>query len=130
MTDGIRRPFNYRAFWSLLLAVTGLGLPWTGVELHAAGHGPPTAAGHAWMAAHWVFAVLFTVAVLGHVVMNGRALLRYFRGLALRVVPLSREALIALGVTAALLLVAVGHTRLDGDHGVDGQERALDADRD
>jgi hypothetical protein len=130
VTGELRRPFSYRAFWSLLLAVTGLGLPWSGVELHAAGHHGWTTATHAWMAVHWVSALLFMIAVVGHVVMNGRVLLRYVRGLASRVLPLSREAVAALAITTGLLLLAVGHTRLDRAHDVRGAERgSVDADR-
>ncbi len=114
MSEKRREPFNYRAFWSLLLAVTALGLPWSGVVLHAAGHRGWTPATHAWMAAHWVFALLFAVAVTGHMVVNRRALLRYVRGLAARVLPLSREAVTALAITAGLLLLAIGHTHLGG----------------
>ncbi len=112
MTEDRRERFNFRAFWSLLLTVTALGLPWSGVALHAAGHEGWTRATHAWMAAHWVFALLFTVAVTGHIVVNRRALLRYVRGLAARVLPISREAITAVAITAGLLLLALGHTRL------------------
>ena len=114
MSEASRKPFSYRAFWSLQLAVTAPGLPWSGIQLHAAGHGGWTPAAHAWMAAHWVLALLFTVAAAGHLVLNGRALLRYARGLAARVPPLSREGMVALTLTAGLLFLAVGHTRLGG----------------
>ena len=113
MTGEVRRPLSYRALWSLLLAIAAVGLPWTGVALHAAGHQGWSRATHAWMAAHWVFALLFTVGASGHVVVNGRALLRHLR-LASRALPLSREAVTALLITGGLLLLAVGHTRLMG----------------
>lgn len=122
MTEATKRPFNWRAFWSLLLAVTVVGLPWTGIENHRLGFDGLTQQRHGWMAAHNVLALLFIVAVVAHLVMNGRALLRHARGLATRLAPLSREALVALAVTAALLFLSVGHTQVAGegagrDHG-------------
>ncbi len=112
MTADRHERFSYRAFWSLLLTVTALSLPWSGVVLHTAGHEGSTGATHAWMAVHWAFALQFTVAVAGHIVVNRRALLRYFQGLSARVLPLSREAITALAVAAGLMLLALGHTRL------------------
>jgi len=110
----VRKPFDYRAFWSLLLAATAVGLPWTGIENHLHGFEGPTVERHAWMSAHNVLAVLFTVSVAAHLAMNGRALLRHARGLAVRILPLSREALVAVGLTAGLLLLAVGHAAVAG----------------
>ena len=124
MTKTPRRPFSFRAFWALLLAVTVIGLPGSGVELHLTGDGGWTTARHAWMAVHWVFALLFVVAAVGHVVLNGRALLRHLRGLGAWVLPFSWEAIAVLAITAVLLLLAVGHTRPHGgpvqgpEHGV------------
>jgi polyferredoxin len=118
MTEATKKPFNYRAFWSLLAAITVVGLPWTGIENHDHQFEGLTAARHGWMAAHNILATLFVVAVVAHVVLNWRTLLKHARGLMGRVVPLSREALVALAVTAGLLLVFVGHTRLAGDRPV------------
>ncbi len=111
------KPFNARAFWSLLAALTLVGLPWTGIELHLHQADPLTFERHAWMAAHWTLAALFTAAVVAHAVLNFRALSRYARGLAVRIVPVSREAFTALVLTGALLLVGVGHTVLAGEGG-------------
>jgi hypothetical protein len=84
------KAFDYRAFWALLLALATPGLAWTGIALHAAGHQGFTRATHAWMAAHWILALLFLVGAAGHIVLNGRVLLRHLRGLAARVLPFSR----------------------------------------
>ncbi len=117
MSEAMRKTFNYRAFWSLLLAVTAIGLPWTGIENHLHGFDGITVERHAWMSAHNILALLFTIAVVAHVVMNGRALLRYARGLAARTLPPSREAVVALAITAGLLFVCVGHAQVAGDGG-------------
>ncbi len=113
MTESTRRPFSWRAFWSLLLAVTVVGLAWSGLENHEHGF-ELTVARHAWMSAHNGLATLFVIAVLAHAVMNWRSLLRYARGLAARTLPLSREALVALAVTAGVLLLLAGHAQFPG----------------
>jgi hypothetical protein len=107
------RRFDYRAFWSVLLAVAAPGLGWTGLSLHAAGHGGWSEGTHAWMAAHWVLAVLFLAGASGHLFLNGRALLRHVARRTANLRAPSREALTALAITTALLLLAVGHTWLD-----------------
>jgi hypothetical protein len=115
MTAPMRRPFNGRAFWSLLAAVTLLGLPWTGIEVHLHQADPLTVDRHAWMAAHWVLATLFTVAATAHVVLNFRALSRYARALPARLVPASREALLAIVLTSTLLFLGVAHAHAAGE---------------
>ncbi len=119
MTGVARRPFHWRAFWSLLLAATVVGLPWTGIENHLLGFDGLTVQRHAWMSAHNVLALLFAVAVVAHVVLNGRALLRHARGVASRLV--SREALVAVALTAGLLFLVVGHAQVAGEGGGRGR---------
>ena len=130
MIESTRSPFNARAFWSVLAAFTVAGLPWTGIENHLHQSEPLTLERHAWMAAHNVLATLFVVAVAAHVVLNWRPLVRHLRSLPARLVPLSREALTALALAAALLLLSVGHAFLAGDRGGPhhtGQRVELDA---
>ncbi len=124
MNDTAKRRFSWRAFWSLLLVLTAVGLAWTGIQNHELGFDGPTVARHAWMSAHNALALLFLAAVTGHAVLNGRALLRHARGLAARLP--SREAVTALVLTAGLLFVAVGHAQLAGDRGRgrEGPERS------
>src|SRR5512142_2045184 len=92
-----RRPFDARAFWSVLAGLSGVGLPWTGLEnhLHQLELSPER---HAWMAAHTALGVLFTVAVVAHVTLNARPLWRHLRRVAARVALPSREALTALAL--------------------------------
>jgi hypothetical protein len=129
MSDTTKTPFRWRAFWSLLLIVTTVGLAWSGVQNHELGLDGLTTARHAWMSAHNTLALLFVVAVAAHVVLNGKALLRHAHGLAARLP--SREAMVALAVTAGLLLLAVGHAGIAGDRGgpEHGAERSGNATR-
>lgn len=115
MADSVRRPFHYRAFWSLLAGIAVLGLPWTGIENHLHQLDGITAERHAWMAAHNVLATVLVIAIAAHVFLNWRPLLRHARGLAGRFLPVSREIVVALAIAAGLLFLAVGHAQLAGD---------------
>jgi hypothetical protein len=119
MTGAVQKKFNWRAFWSLLLAVTVVGLAWSGIQNHELGFDGMTVERHAWMSAHNVLAVLFVIAAVAHAVLNGKALLRHARGLAARLP--SREAVVALALTAGLLFLFVGHAQVAGDRGGPGQ---------
>src|SRR5512138_2916838 len=116
-TASMPKPFNARSFWSVLAAVTVVGLPWSGIENHLHQTDPLTLERHAWMAAHNVLATLFVVAVVAHVVLNWRPLVRHLRSLPSRLLPLSREARTAIALTAALLLLSVGHAFVAGGGG-------------
>jgi hypothetical protein len=78
------------------------------------------------MAAHNTLAVLFVVAVVAHAALNWRPLLRHVRGLSARALPLSREAVTALAITAALLLLSLGHVRIADERGVQNQGVEVD----
>jgi hypothetical protein len=126
MIEPTKKPFNIRAFWSLLAAGTLVGLPWTGIEVHLHQADPLTVDRHAWMAAHWVLATLFAVAVAAHAVLNFRALARYARALPARLLPASREALLAIALMGALLFLGVGHAFVAGPSGRGAGSHAAD----
>jgi hypothetical protein len=115
VTRDERRPFDLRAFWALLAALSFAGLPLTGLQTHRLAFGPFTVERHAWMAAHDLLALAFAVAAAAHVALHRRALLRHARALARRGPGLSREAWLALALTSTLLLAAAGHAHLAGD---------------
>ncbi len=103
------KPFNHRAFVSMMIAIAGIGLPITGIANHLLQFEPLTIRRHAWMAAHNSLGFLFVVCALWHVVLNRRALLNHARGLAARAVALSREAVCAVALIALTTAVAAGH---------------------
>jgi hypothetical protein len=105
-----RRPFNTRAFITLVVAISGVGLPVTGVANHYYGFDPITVARHAWMSAHNVLGVIFVVFATWHVILNRRALWSHARGAASRIPTLSREALFAALLVAGALTFFVGHS--------------------
>ena len=111
------RRFNLRACVALMIAVSGLGLPVTGVFNHLHGLESMTLGRHAWMAAHNVLGILFVLFSIVHVVLNRRALWSHLRNTAARLPTLSREALVAGAIVAVVLAVSVGHAFHAGGHG-------------
>lgn len=107
MESTLRR-FNTRAFVALVMAVSGLGLPITGVVNHIYGFSELTVARHAWMSAHNILGTLFVAFSIWHVALNGRALLGYLKGAISRAPSFRREAALACIIVAVALLF-VGH---------------------
>lgn len=110
----VDRKFDLRAFAVLMITFSGLGLPVTGFANHFYGFAPLSVGRHAWMSAHNVLGLLFTVFSVWHVVLNRRALWNHLRGLAPRMPMATREAVGAGAVVAVALLVFVGHAFLGG----------------
>lgn len=104
-----RRKFNARAFTALMIALSGLGLPVTGIFNHVYGFDPLTVGRHAWMSAHNLLGVLFVVFAVWHVVLNRRPLWNHLRSTAARLPAVSREALLAGAIVALLVGLTVGH---------------------
>ena len=108
------RPFNKRAFVAMMVAISGIGLPVTGVANHIYQFDPLTVARHAWMSAHNVLSVLFIVFTIWHIVMNRRSMLIYIKGIAPQYLGAGREALIAVTIVVIVLILAVSHAFLTG----------------
>ena len=108
------RKFSTRSFVALMIAFSGLGLPITGMANHIYGFSALTAERHIWMSAHNILGLLFSVFAIWHAILNRRFLISYFKGVAFRISLISREAALALAVTAFFLLVFTGHAFLAG----------------
>ena len=103
------RKLNSRAFVALMMGLSGLGLPVTGIVNHAYGFSPPSSARHAWMSAHNALGVLFVAFSIWHIVLNRRALLNHVRSAASQIPAIRRELLVAAAVVTVTLLLSVGH---------------------
>jgi hypothetical protein len=103
------KKFNTRAFVTLMICFSGLGLPITGYANHLYGFSQLTMARHAWMSAHNVLGIFFTIFVVWHVVLNRRALLAYLKNFAASTPFLSRESLLAIVILAMALFLFIGH---------------------
>jgi hypothetical protein len=109
MKNTDRKLFNLRGFVILTAAITGLGLPLTGLANHLHQMEPIFSfSRHAWMSAHTLLGVLFTVSTVLHAIFNRRILLNYVRGHD-AIPGMRREAVGAVVLVAVMLFVAVGH---------------------
>ncbi|HOI96185.1 MAG TPA: DUF4405 domain-containing protein [Syntrophobacter fumaroxidans] len=101
--------FNLRGFVMLTAAVSGLGLPITGLANHLHQmESMLSVSRHAWMSAHNVPGVLFIVSSVSHALLNRRTFLNHVRGRAVRP-GISKEAIGAVILVAVMLSIAVGH---------------------
>lgn len=82
MNNRTAETFDSRAFWVLLSAFSGIGLPVTGYANHLLGFEPMTLSRHVWMSAHNSLAAIFAVSVIYHILINGRAFSKYVSGLS------------------------------------------------
>ncbi len=92
-----QKPFNKRAFISVAMCVSGLALPVSGIMNHSLQFEPWSIARHLWMSIHNMSALLFTIFLLWHIGLNGRALGRHLRAMS--------GALFSKEVTFGVLLV-------------------------
>jgi hypothetical protein len=109
MHDRERKSFNGRAFVALTAAISGIGLPLTGLASHLCQAHPITNSYHAWMSAHNSLGILFFVSAIWHAVLNRRALAKYLRAASPRLSGGSRETIYAVALVAVVLSVALAH---------------------
>ncbi|MEW5957386.1 MAG: DUF4405 domain-containing protein [Chloroflexota bacterium] len=112
--DRNARKFNTRAFVTLMIAFSSLGLPVTGIANHVYGFSPLTTTRHAWMSAHNALGLLFVVFLTWHVVLNRRALWNHIKGVTPRLPLVSRETMLAGTVMVFMLMLFVGHAFIAG----------------
>jgi hypothetical protein len=112
MEERSRKRLNKRALVALIVLVSGIGLPFTGLGnhlLHSSSlHGPR----HYWIVTHEVFGIIFMVAAIWHILLNRKALASHIRGSVGRVAGVSREAWWAAALVGIMLSVSVGHILL------------------
>lgn len=104
-----RKPLNGRAFVASIVAISGIGLPGTGLGIHLCQAYPITHSYEAWMSAHSSLGIVFVVFSIWHVVLNRRVLVKYLRGVKPRLSGGSREAISAVSLVAVVLLTALAH---------------------
>ncbi len=99
-----------RALTALISLISGAGLPFTGVAVHMLKSDPTHGALHSCTVAHEILGVMFTVSTIWHVILNRKALVNHIRRSPGQVVRISREAVWAVVLVGALLLIGLSHT--------------------
>jgi hypothetical protein len=105
MNTIVEARWNQRRFVAVAAALSGLALPVTGLVDHfAVEAGNPAG----WSLVHVTLGAAFVVFAVWHCSLNRRALLKYMRGAASRVL-VGREALVAAVLVGGLLALTVLH---------------------
>jgi hypothetical protein len=89
-----KKPFNWRAFISTALFVSGLSLPFTGFMNHYFQFDKFTLDRHFWMSAHDIAGILFVIFSVLHLSYNWRVLIGYAK--KAKEIYISKEALTAI----------------------------------
>ncbi|MBU0529757.1 DUF4405 domain-containing protein, partial [bacterium] len=89
-----RKRFNKRAFISMGMFVSGLGLPISGVMNHFLAYDTKTIERHAWMSVHNILGLLFIIFAILHIIYNWNALIKYVTKMSKQFI--SKEAFAAI----------------------------------
>jgi hypothetical protein len=109
MKQNSKASFNARAFVALTATIAGLGLPVSGYVNHLFQMDSMTIQRHAWMSAHIILGVIFTVFAIWHAILNRRALFNHVKDISTRIPFIRREVIFAISVVALGLFFFVGH---------------------
>jgi hypothetical protein len=102
-----RKPFNKRAFISITMLLSGLGLPFSGFMTHKLQFEQLTMERHFWMSVHNSAAILFTIFVVMHISYNWRILLNNEKNI--RETFISRESMTAIALVIIIVGLVVSH---------------------
>ena len=91
------------------MVFSGIGLPITGVANHLTGMESLTVQRHAWMSAHNVLALMFSVFCVWHIILNRSALGRHLREAASRAAAISRETACAAALVFGVAFIFISH---------------------
>ncbi len=117
MSEGKRKLFNWRAFFSVLTALSFIGMAFTGVILFVV---PPgrianwsgwTLLGltkHQWIGLHDWFSIIFVVASAFHVYLNWKLFVSYFKSKVSKAFALRAEWALAVVVCGVVFLGTLG----------------------
>lgn len=109
MENQVSKPFNKRAFVTLMAAFSALGLPLTGLVNHLLAPGPHSFMRHAWMTAHNFLGIMFTLFAVIHISYNWRVLIRHVKNTSAAIPTISRETRYAAIILSVLLILAVSN---------------------
>ena len=102
-----RKPFNWRAFSSIAMFLSVLGLPISGIMNHNLQFEQFSPERHFWMSVHNISAILFVVFAIIHITLNWRSLVHYMHKVKGAVI--SREALTAIAVVVFIVALFSSH---------------------
>ncbi len=102
-----KKPFNRRAFVSLILIASGSILPVSGIMNHQLQFDTLTQARHVWMSIHNMAATIFMLSAITHVSLNWRPLVHYAK--KAKGILLSKEAVAAFILVFGIMSLFASH---------------------
>ncbi len=102
--ERVEKKFNYRAFYSIGMLLSGLSLPISGFINHELQLEELTPIREFWMTVHNSAGILFFVLVIFHLVLNRIVLIKHLQKVKGRLI--SKEAVLAI-VFVALIVISV-----------------------
>jgi hypothetical protein len=90
----VKKKFNKRAFTAVVIFISGLILPISGIMNHKLQFDTLTTQRHFWMSVHNIAAFLFVIFAVIHVSYNWRSLINHIRNLKSHII--SKEAIFAI----------------------------------
>lgn len=100
--------FNKRAFISVGMFISGIGLPLSGIMNHYLAFDSMTTERHAWMSAHNILGIFFILFAVFHIIYNWKGLIKYIKNSVEAFI--SKEAVTALSVVLFFLVLVILHT--------------------
>jgi len=112
----VKKSFNWRSFLSIGTFLFFILLTVSGITLHVLEYKPTFALGY-FKASHTIFALVFLLFAIGHLLKNWKAIKSYMSGKAEKTV--SKEMLICIVITVVTLMItlvkAIGMAK---EHGI------------
>ncbi len=99
-----------RAIIALVSLISGAGLPFTGLAVHMLKSDSTNGAHHSFIVMHELLGLMFTVSTIWHVILNRQALVGHIWRSSGRAGRVSREAVWAVALVSAMLLMGLSHT--------------------
>lgn len=102
-----KNKFNHRAFTSIGMFLSGIGIPFSGLMNHLTGFDPLTVERHLWMSVHNMLGLFFVIFSVWHIKLNWKPLKNHIKKAA--VFFISREAAYAVTLIAFFLMLIIIH---------------------
>ena len=107
MENSAKKPFNKRAFISIAMFISFMGLPFSGLINHYNQFDIMSTERHFWMAFHNMSATLFCIFALFHLRYNWNVLINYTK--KLKTIKISKEFAVAFALVVFLVSVFSSH---------------------
>ena len=108
--ERVEKKFNYRAFCSVGMVLSGLSLPFSGFINHELQLEELTPVREFWMTVHNSAGILFFILAIIHLVFNRKVLIKHLR--KAKGTMLSKEAVLAIAFVTLIVLSISSHAFL------------------